>query len=119
MLSMKTRTQQGPNSALPALKFLVCFEQRVPHVYFALTPCKFCHWSWAPGELLVRKGTFSPSFTYLPYQIHQQTELPVSPTHFLTPPIALPLPRALLDQTAPLEPTSKAVFQKNFLDKNK
>ena len=53
MLSMKPCTQQGPTFALPALRFLVCFEQGVPHVYFALTPWKFCHWSWAPGELLV------------------------------------------------------------------
>ena len=89
---MKPPTQQGPTSALPALKFLVCVEQGVSHVYFALTPCKFCHWSWVPDELLVRKETFSPSFSYLPYQIHQQTELPVSPTRFLIPSIALLLP---------------------------
>ena len=107
----------------PCLKIPNMFWTRGSTFSFWTGSCKLCSWSWAPGEMLLRKETFSPSHSFLPYQIYQQILLPFPPiSNILTPTIALsylypPPPPPILGKITVLEPNSMVVFQWNFIDK--
>ena len=90
------KLRRDPTSALPVLKWLIFLEEGIPH--FVLCPtllfftgsCKLGSWSWAPNGMLIRKETYPPSFSFLPYLIHKQIVLLFPSTCFLLPSVSLP-----------------------------